>query len=168
MLPQLIWSVLVQRLACVHKASIIFLLPQLLYFLFWNNYRFIRSCKNDTERSPAPFIQFPPMVTSYITTDNSKTRKLTCTRYVYSSMPFYHMQLHVTTSAVEVHDCCITTRISLMMTHFKIGMDTTAKDHSIFRKLPTWRVEARTSKRKMFQRKQLILRTEETLRTHSE
>ena len=39
----------------------------ILNFIYWNNYRSTGSRKNSTERSPAPFIQFPPKVTSYTT-----------------------------------------------------------------------------------------------------
>ena len=44
---------------------------------FWNNYRLRGSCQHSTERSSIPFIQFPPMVTSCITTAQYQTWKLT-------------------------------------------------------------------------------------------
>lgn len=51
------------RHLCVASTVFFFLL-----FIGYN-YRVTGSCKNDTERFLTPFIQFPPVAVSYITTD---------------------------------------------------------------------------------------------------
>lgn len=78
-----------------------------IHFLFGNNYRFIQTCKNSTERSHAHFTQFSPVVTPCITVMQYRNQEIDNDRihrvysdftsfykhsfvYVYRPMQFYH------------------------------------------------------------------------------
>ena len=68
--------------------------------LFWNKYRFTGSCKDRMERLCVSFTRFTTMVTSNTLHESQETGS--DTRSVYSSTPFYHAQIRITTMAIKI------------------------------------------------------------------
>lgn len=103
-----------------------------IFFNFGNNYRFTDSCKERYGRSPVPFIQLPPMLTSYITIVQYQNQHVNHRAYsdfasytcIYcvclcSSMQFLsHVQLLIITTKIKRLIC--TTRFSCVTLDYYI------------------------------------------------
>ena len=72
---------------------------------FWNNYRLRWCCQHSTERSPIPFIQSPPVVTSCATILHCQTWKLA----LVNLQTLFRFNLIYTSSCVYVCVCSFVT-----------------------------------------------------------
>lgn len=86
-----------------------------LIFIFWNNYRVIRGCKDRTERCCVLFAQLPQMVTSYVTVIKCQNQQIhSGTMCVYFFVILSHVYIYVTTTTIRIQNYSVNVYMSLM------------------------------------------------------